>query len=205
MKIASEKAKNRKFPQLLVLWPELFGIWPVIQGIQVCRHLLSLIQRDGKIARFWVKKSLFYPTERKIFGIWPQKNAPTLSESDFWGTFSRFGGQKSTAFSHKRGVFVPVLGKRNVFSTDSRHFCKSDGRQHCKNAIIGISVSKRRRNKAKQWHFPHNMDKMPEWQTFLWKIQPLYCIFPPKQRRMWINLRFKSGFLSIIAWFFSYF
>ena len=28
--------------------------------------------------------------------------------------------------------------------------------------IIGIRGLKRRRNKAKQWYFPHNMDKMPE-------------------------------------------
>ena len=174
-------------------------------GFGNCGYIPPLIQRGNEIARFWVKKSLFRPTERKIYGFWPQKNAPTLSESDFWGTFSRFGGQKTADFSHKRGVFVPVLGKQHHFSTDSRHFFESDRRQHCKDTIIRIRGRKRRRNKAKQWYLPHDTDKISEWQTFLWKIQPLYCIFPPKHRGMWINFWLKSRFLSIIAWFYLYF
>ena len=145
---------------------------------------LPFVRRNGKFSEFDLKKTLLRCL-RAIFGV----------------LFSILTGKNPPLFLTK-GVFsCPFLVCENGISTDSRHFYESDGRQHCKNEIIGIRGLKRRRNKAKQWYFPHDMDKTPERQTFLWKIQPLYCIFPPRQRGMWINYRLKSGILSSIAWF----
>ena len=143
---------------------------------------LYFVRRNGKFTDFDLKKTLLRCL-RAIFGA----------------LFPVLAGKKPPIFLTK-GVFsCPFSESNTIFPPIPAIFANQTGVNTVKIQLSGQEVRKRRRNKAKQRYLPHNTDKISEWQTFLWKIQPLYCIFPPNQRGMWITFRLKSRFLSIIA------
>lgn len=165
MKIASEKEKKQKISAITCIMTRIVQGLTCDIGFGNCENIPPLIQRGGEIAFFTNKKPSFCPSERKIFGIWPQKNAPTLSESDFWGTFFRFGVQKSADFSHKSGILCPISENRTIFHRFSS-LPRATGYQR----NINEAYRKKSQPAAEKTRtFPHNADKTTEPSGSLYK------------------------------------